>query len=109
MFFGAAGEAGKTDGVSSGSGVWRTVLFLPFAVVDRAISLAKICVASQAIVTTGDVLTQLLHTVRHTTEQAGDVVQEMGVAVRYGFAYHAAARLTSMLASSARYAPFLLM
>lgn len=100
MMAGAAGATGN---------VWSAVFYYPLAVADRAISVGKLCLASKAIEIAGTVLTEILFTLRHTATAATDVAAEAGQAVRYGFAFQAAARVTAMMAGSTKYIPFLLM
>jgi hypothetical protein len=85
------------------------VMYYPLAVVDRMISIGKVCVASQLVHQVGIVLNETLYTIRHTATAATDVAEQAGEVVRYGVIFQAAARLTTMLASTSKYVPFMLM
>jgi len=96
MVSGAAAGAGRWAGVTS------AVFYYPLAVADRVINAARVCVAFRFVEVAGDVLAEVLHTVRHTADSANDVAHTAGETLKWTIGIDAAARLTAFAAAAAQ-------
>lgn len=95
MHLGAAGAIG-TGKWCSGSSI-GAVLSFPLQVVDRAVSVGYVLVASQALTVFSDVMNDVLFTVRHTATAATDVAQEAGTAFKYSAVFQTITRMAQTM------------
>lgn len=100
------------SGGAAGAGkymVLAAIFQYPLLLIDRGVSIAKVCVLSQAVTVAGEVLSELLYTFRSTADTAADVATEAGSVLKYGIMFDAASRLTTMMLTGAKSIPFLIM